>query len=129
MDINIAHGLSALWNCLIIALAASSISMSITQADLFETMRNWIEKKNNTLGHLFKCFYCFSHWVVFAGMVIYHPLIINSNYIVADWLVSAFLTLTLTTFINGLMFKVFQSAISTHVLKARARKELSGDAH
>jgi hypothetical protein len=36
---------------------------------------------------------------------------------------------TLTTFINGLMFKVFQSVISTHVLKARARKELSGDAH
>ncbi|TCQ93542.1 hypothetical protein EC840_101600 [Rahnella sp. JUb53] len=35
MDINIAHGLSALWNCLIIALAASSISMSITQAELF----------------------------------------------------------------------------------------------
>ena len=129
MDINIAHGISALWNCLIIALAASSISMSITQADLFEPMRNWIEKKNSVIDHLFKCFYCFSHWVVFAGMVMYHPQIINSNYIIADWLVSAFLTLTLTTFINGLMFKVFQSAISTHVLKARARKELSDEAH
>ena len=41
-----------------------------------------------------------------------------------DWVMTAFITITLTTLINGLMFKVFQAAVSTHVMKFEAQKTL-----
>lgn len=107
--------------CLAIALASASISMTITQTELFAGLRAWTAKKNALLGHLFHCFYCMSHWVVFFGMVVYHPDLLHSGLAIVDWLMTAFITLTLTTFINGLMFKVFQAAITTHVMKHEAQ--------
>jgi hypothetical protein len=107
--------------CLAIALASASISMTITQTELFAGLRAWTAKKHALLGHLFHCFYCMSHWVVFVGMVIYRPDLLHSGMAIVDWLMTAFVTLTLTTFINGLMFKVFQAAITTHVMKHEAQ--------
>ncbi|XXN63354.1 DUF1360 domain-containing protein [Enterobacter ludwigii] len=107
--------------CLAIALASASISMTITQTELFAGLRAWTAKKHALLGHLFHCFYCMSHWVVFVGMVIYRPDLLHSGMAIVDWLMTAFVTLTFTTFINGLMFKVFQAAITTHVMKHEAQ--------
>jgi len=110
--------------CLAIALASASISMTITQTELFAGLRAWTAKKHALLGHLFHCFYCLSHWVVFIAMVIYHPYLLHSGITIVDWAMTAFITLTLTTFINGLMFKVFQAAVTTHVMKHEAQKAL-----
>jgi hypothetical protein len=110
--------------CLMIALAAASISMTITQTELFAGLRNWTVKKNAMLGHLFQCFYCLSHWVVFAGMLIYRPYLLHSGMPVIDWIMTAFITLTLTTFVNGIIFKVFQMAVGTHLLKHEAQQTL-----
>ena len=115
---------SALPECILIALASGSISMTITQTELFAPLRAWTAKKNAMLGHLFHCFYCMSHWVVFAGMLVYHPLLLQSGVVVIDWIMTAFVTLTLATFINGVMFKVFQAAIKTHVMKHDAQIHL-----
>ncbi|MBS0849948.1 DUF1360 domain-containing protein [Citrobacter sp. JGM124] len=103
--------------CLMIALAAASISMTITQTELFAGLRRWTTKKSAMLGHLFQCFYCLSHWVVFAGMLVYRPSLLQSGMPVIDWIMTAFITLTFTTFVNGFIFKVFQMAIGTHVMK------------
>ncbi|WPU22939.1 DUF1360 domain-containing protein [Cedecea neteri] len=110
--------------CLMIALAAASISMTITQTELFAGLRSWTAKKHAMLGHLFQCFYCFSHWVVFAGMLIYRPYLLHSGMPVIDWVMTAFITLTLTTFVNGIIFKVFQMAVGTHLLKHEAQQTL-----
>ncbi|AIR05253.1 hypothetical protein JT31_11735 [Cedecea neteri] len=110
--------------CLMIALAAASISMTITQTELFAGLRRWTVKKNAMLGHLFQCFYCLSHWVVFAGMLIYRPYLLHSGMPVIDWIMTAFVTLTLTTFVNGIIFKVFQMAVGTHLLKHEAQQTL-----
>ena len=110
-----------LWICMAIALAAASSSMTITQTELFAGLRAWTAKKHALLGHLFHCFYCMSHWTVLAGMLIYRPYLLHSDVAVVDWLMTAFITLTLTTFINGLMFKVFQAAVTTHVMKHNAQ--------
>lgn len=110
--------------CLMIALAAASISMTITQTELFAGLRRWTVKKNAMLGYLFQCFYCLSHWVVFAGMLVYRPYLLHSGMPVIDWIMTAFITLTLTTFVNGMIFKVFQMAVSTHLLKHEAQQAL-----
>lgn len=107
--------------CVAIALAAASIAMTLTQTELFAGLRAWAAKKHALLGHLFHCFYCMSHWTVLAGMVIYRPALLHSDMALVDWVMTAFITLTLTTFINGLMFKVFQAAVTTHVMKHNAQ--------
>ncbi|AKL14207.1 TPA: DUF1360 domain-containing protein [Kluyvera intermedia] len=119
--------MTELTTCLMIALAASSISMTVTQTELFAAFREWTTKKNAMLGHLFHCFYCLSHWVVFGGMLVYRPALLQSGFALIDWVMTAFITITLTTLINGLMFKVFQAAVSTHVMKFEAQKTLQSD--
>ena len=116
--------IETLTTCLMIAMAASSISMTVTQTELFAAFREWTAKKNALMGHLFHCFYCLSHWVVFGGMAVYRPALLNSGFALIDWVMTAFITITLTTLINGLMFKVFQAAVSTHVMKFEAQKVL-----
>ena len=113
-DTNIINGLIALWECLIIAFASASVAMSVTQTELFAPLRAFVAKRNAMLGHLFQCFYCFSHWVVIAGITLYFPVILDSGNPVINWLVSVFFTITLTAFICGLMFKVFLAAMTAH---------------
>ncbi|MEJ8322971.1 DUF1360 domain-containing protein [Kosakonia sacchari] len=113
-----------LTTCLMIALAASSISITVTQTELFAAFREWTVKKNAMLGHLFQCFYCLSHWAVFGGMLVYRPALLHSGFALIDWVMTAFITITLATLINGLMFKVFQAAIGMHVMKHDAQQKL-----
>ncbi|WP_215800530.1 DUF1360 domain-containing protein [Pantoea dispersa] len=110
--------------CLAIVLASASIAMTMTQTELFAGLRAWTARKHASLGHLFHCFYCLSHWVVFAAMLIYHPTLLNSGWPLVDWIMTAFITLTLTTFVSGMMFKVFQAAVTTHVMKHDAQIKL-----
>lgn len=115
--------LPALWTCLVIAIASSSISITITETELFVPWRAWTGKVHYKLGYLFSCFYCLSHWVVFLGIAIYRPIVVSSGYLVVDWIVSAFFTITISTFISGLMFKVFMTAMAKKV-KEKDFKEL-----
>ncbi|OMP89816.1 DUF1360 domain-containing protein [Raoultella terrigena] len=116
--------IATLTTCLMIALAASSISITVTQTELFASFREWTAKKNALVGHLFQCFYCLSHWVVFGGMAVYRPALLNSGFALVDWVMTAFITITFATLISGLMFKVFQAAIGMHVMKHEAQKTL-----
>ncbi|MEB5974402.1 DUF1360 domain-containing protein [Pantoea dispersa] len=115
---------SELGVCLAIALASASIAMTLTQTELFAGLRAWTARKHALLGHLFHCFYCLSHWVVFAAMLVYRPTLLNSGLPLIDWLMTAFITLTLATFVCGLIFKVFQAAVTTHVMKHDAQIKL-----
>ncbi|EKE71619.1 hypothetical protein [Gallaecimonas xiamenensis] len=116
--------LAAFWQCLVVAVAASSISITITQTELFRPWREWTAKKSHMIGYLFKCFYCFSHWVVFAGIAIYRPVLVESGALWVDWTVSAFFTLTLCAFVSGLFFKVFQAAMTKAMVEKDMRIKL-----
>lgn len=115
--------LKALWACVVLSLAAASISFTITQTELFLPLRNVANKIGHMTGYLFHCFYCMSHWVVFAGVLIYRPILINSGSIVIDLLVTTFFIITVTTFINGFMFKSFINAMAKK-MKERDLKEM-----
>lgn len=115
--------LNALWVCFVIAVAASSISYTITQTELFVPVRAWTQKLGHMIGYLFTCFYCMSHWVVLAGVLIYKPVLINSGYLTIDLVVSTFFTITLASFVCGFIFKVFLTAIAMK-LKEKEIKEI-----
>ena len=109
-----------LWICIILAISASSLSITITQTELFSPMRAWISEKNTMIGYLFHCFYCLSHWIIFIGVIIYQPILISSSFIIIDLLVSSFFTIALATYSSGIVFKVFISAMS----KAKLENEM-----
>lgn len=54
----ISTSMTELTTCLMIALAASSTSITVTQTELFAAFRGWIAKKNSMVGHFFQGFYC-----------------------------------------------------------------------
>ncbi|CAM5351543.1 DUF1360 domain-containing protein [Pseudomonas aeruginosa] len=105
----------SLWTCFVLALATSSISVSITQGELFAPLRNWAQKVGHMTGHLFQCFFCISHWVVFLGIAIFRPTITSSGLVLVDWIVAAFFSLTLSTLVSGLMFKVLLTGMAKKV--------------
>lgn len=114
---------NALWVCLVIAFAASSISYTITQTELFVPVRNLSQKFGHMIGYLFSCFYCMSHWVIIAGVLVYQPILISSGHTFVDIVVSIFFIITISTFISGFIFKVFLTAISMKI-KEKEMKEL-----
>lgn len=57
-------------------------------------------------------------------MLVYRPALLYSGIAIIDWMMTALITITLTTLINGLMFNVFQAAVTAHVLKHEAQKTL-----
>ncbi|MCG2572613.1 hypothetical protein LVY74_03435 [Acinetobacter sp. ME22] len=103
--------LHAFWMCLVIALAATSISITITQTELFVPVQHWMQRCHRLLGYLFQCFYCMSHWVVIVMVLIYQPILIHSQFIWIDLMVSIFVCITLTAWMCGAVFQVFVLAI------------------
>lgn len=118
---------SALWTCLVLAIAASAMAMTLTQTELFAPLRALAWKIHPQVGHLFQCFYCFSHWVVIAGTLVYRPVVIASDWAVVDWLVATFFTIALTALSCGLLFKVFLTAMAKAVSERELKKLFAGE--
>src|SRR5688572_15168345 len=108
--------------CVVIALTCSGISMSFTQGSMFDPVRAWIMGKNKLLGDLFKCFFCLSHWLAFAGVAIYQPRPLQSTLLV-DLVVASFTIVTLATLSSGLMFATFFTAGQFHALRERMMQQ------
>lgn len=110
--------LQNVWICLVIALVSACIAISVTQQEMFRPLRQWAARKHAMAGHLFSCFYCFSHWVVFAGIVIYRPVVVTSGNTLVDLVVTAFFTVGLSALCSGVILQVIRIAI------AKASEEL-----
>lgn len=114
----------AFWVCFVIAAAASSISITITQTEVFAPWRRFTEKLGHMIWYLFQCFYCVKHWVIFLGIAIYQPIIIQSGHRLVDLVVSAFFTVTLSTLISGIMFRAFVGAMEKKVKEAEMKARM-----
>jgi hypothetical protein len=104
--------------CALIGVAAAAIAVSFTQGSMFEPLRKWVAARNKLFGELVHCFFCTSHWVVFAGVAIYRPRPLQLS-LAADLVVAAFLGVAIATIVSGLMFAAFLAAIQTHLLRER----------
>ncbi|EMB5690524.1 hypothetical protein N0P26_000903 [Acinetobacter baumannii] len=116
------ESLHGLWVCLVLSVASSSVAITITHTEVFAPLRAWMQKLGHMIGYLFQCFYCMSHWIVLLGILIYRPQILNSSSFLADLIVSAFFTLTLSTFVSGIIFKVFLTAMAMKVREKEVKE-------
>lgn len=125
MNIVWSNSASALWACLVIAVAAASISYTITMTELFAPVRSWSQKLGHMIGYLFTCFYCMSHWVVIAAVLIYRPRLIQSDLLSVDLIVSVFFTITVAALVCGLLFRVFLTAMAMKLKQKEMAEAMS----
>ncbi len=125
MEIVWSSSAAALWMCVVIAVAAASISYTITMTELFAPVRAWTQKLGHMIGYLFTCFYCMSHWVVIAAVLIYQPRLIQSGSLVCDLIVSTFFTITISALACGLLFRVFLTAMAMKLKQKEMAEAMS----
>ena len=91
-----------------LSLVTASISFTVTETKLFKTMRELIKSKNDFLGDLVSCGYCFGHWVSFALTIIYKPRIFRS------WkILDYFLTSLVIAWLSGIQWIIMNWLMKT----------------
>jgi len=90
---------------IILSLATTAISVTISKSDVFASIREHIFRISNWLGELVSCSYCLSHWVAIVFVAIYQPVIIQKWFIV-DLLVSMFSIVTISAILSGTIIKM-----------------------
>ena len=86
--------------CIIIALAVSPISFTITKTKIFKPIRSWAFSKNKFLGELLECPYCSSHWISLLFCIIIVPQPIKSAFIIMNIIISTFVVVFFSSVFN-----------------------------
>lgn len=94
-----------LYQVAVLALATAAISVTVSKARVFASIREWVASRNNWLGELMSCSYCTSHWVAIALVAIYRPVLV-SQWVVVDLLVSVFGVVAFAAIISGVIIKL-----------------------
>lgn len=106
---NMEKIIQALVECLLIALAGSAISMTLTKATISKSLREKIKSKSKFFGELLSCPYCTSHWIHAILVIFCRPLILTffprmiipgMNYIIV-W----FALVSLSSYGSGLIYR------------------------
>ena len=50
----------------VLGLASGLLSTTLTQGEIFETPRGWVEKRSAWWGKLVSCSFCMGHWTAAA---------------------------------------------------------------
>lgn len=90
---------------IILSLAVSSVSLTMTKAKLTKPLRNFVRSRSEWLGELFSCPYCFSHWVSFGAVAAARPVVTSTGLLLADLLISAFAVISLAALTSGLVYR------------------------
>jgi hypothetical protein len=72
-----------------LSIVTASVSFTVTETRLFLPLREWIKRKSAFWGDLLSCGYCFCHWVAFALTAIYKPRLIDSQWSLLDYFLTA----------------------------------------
>ena len=75
---------------LLLSLASASISLTVTEMHIFSWLRKLMQVLDPTLGKLFHCGYCFSHYVILALCIIYKPRLFISDWEIIDYILTFF---------------------------------------
>jgi hypothetical protein len=101
-----------IYTVIVLAFAVSSISMTLSKARIFKPIRRWINARNKWLGELVDCPYCTIHWVAFAAIAIYRPVVVVSGLRILDLFVSAFVVIAVASVVSGWIFQAFAGTAS-----------------
>lgn len=89
-----------------LSLAVSAISVTLSKAGVFQSLRDWITSRNAWLGKLISCHYCTSHWVSFIMVLVYQPRICHA-WLPFDLIVSAFVMVGIAAPIMGIVVQLY----------------------
>lgn len=108
--VNMSWILSPLYHLVIISMAVSVISLTVTKTKVFKPMRAWIKERSEFFGELFSCPYCFSFYPSIAFILLYAEklrLIYNfTGFLSAiDLTVSYFAVICLASFFTGWIYR------------------------
>lgn len=99
----------AVYTVIVLSLAVSSISVTVTRSKVFAPFRAWIGARHEKLGGLFSCFYCLSHWLAAAFVLVYQPRLL-SLWLPLDLVVAVFAIVTIASIFSGLTILSFRIA-------------------
>jgi len=94
--------LNTLYMVLVLSLAVSAVSVTISKAGVFSWLRKWIASRNEWLGKLISCSYCMSHWIAIAVVCVYQPVLIKPYYILG-LIVSIFVIVAVSAMVSGVI--------------------------
>ena len=70
-----------------LSMVNGAIAYTVSETKFFRPFREWMQKKNNFLGEMLTCGYCFGHWTSFILVIIYQTRLFQGW-----WLLDYFLT-------------------------------------
>ena len=95
---------------LVLALATSAISVTVTRSGVFLGLRNFVADRSKWLGDLMHCPYCMSHWVSLVLMWWYGLRILPETNWLVDLLVSALAVVAIASFFTLLVMLSYKYA-------------------
>lgn len=95
-----------LFQVFVLSLVVATVSMTLSKAKIFKSLREFLEKKSQWLGELIHCPYCTSHWVALFFVVLYRPVIIK-GIPVFDYIVTVFVVVCLASFWSFIICHAF----------------------
>jgi len=90
-----------------LGLASGLISFTISEAKIFEWLRDWIKDKNTFLSDLFHCGFCISFWISTILELLYLPNLFN-KIIIIDQILTIFVIALISAFTWGLLCLIFK---------------------
>lgn len=98
---------TGIYTAIVLAFAVSAISMTLSKARIFKAIRQAINARNQWLGELVNCPYCTIHWIAFAAIALYRPVLVVSGLWILDLFVSAFVVIAVASVVAGWIFQAF----------------------
>lgn len=111
--------------CLVIALAAATLAVTISRSRIFARPRSWPTRRMvrarldprrrewhllDLLDALLNCPYCLVHWLVFVGAAIYQPQLVHSGSGPIDVVVTALGTIAIAAGITAALCRAYAFA-------------------
>ena len=89
----------------ILAMAVSPASLTITKTKVFKPFREAVAKRSYWLGELFSCPYCLSHWLSFGAVALFKPVVVSCGFFfLVDYAVSAFIIVGVAGLLSGAIY-------------------------
>lgn len=96
-----------LTQALVLAVAAGTTSVTITNSALFERVRFFVEDRSTFLGGLFHCAFCMSFWIMLLVEFIYQPLLLSTGQFWPDVVVSWLALTGLASLVAALILRAY----------------------
>jgi hypothetical protein len=81
---------------ILLSFVSAAVSFTIAEAKIFQSLREWCNKKSTFIGSIITCGYCLGFWVAFILVAIYRPKLFDFL-----WLLDYFLTALLIAWLSA----------------------------